>query len=244
MTTSSRKHQRKLIDHREISFTLDFQKNPLSSVLVEYGQTKVICSVSFSLGVPKFLKGTNTGWVTAEYGMLPSSTTERSLRESAKGKQSGRTLEIQRLIGRVLRNCVKLEDLGENTLTVDCDVIHADGGTRTASITGASVALKIALDRLITRKKLPCQQSPFLHYASAISIGLLGDEVLVDLDYHEDSHALADMNFVLNCQGDFLEIQASAEESGFNQEQFSQALSLAVTACRSISEKQKESVAS
>lgn len=240
MTQSLRKHQRKLEDPREISFTLDFQKNPLSSVLIEYGETKVICSISFSLGVPKFLKGTNTGWLTAEYGMLPSSTSERSLRESAKGKQTGRTLEIQRLIGRVLRNCVKLEEIGENTLTVDCDVIHADGGTRTASITGASVALKLALDRLMERKKLPCKSSPFLHHASAISVGLLGNDVLVDLDYHEDSHALADMNFVLNSQGDFLEIQASAEESGFNREQFTQALHLATECCQSISKKQEQ----
>ena len=233
MSTIQRFNQRPLSETRPISFTLDFQKSPLSSVLVEYGETKVICSVSFSLGVPRFLKGTQTGWLTAEYSMLPSATSERSPREVSKGKPSGRTMEIQRLIGRVLRNCVQLEEIGENTITIDCDVLQADGGTRTAAITGSCVALKIALDRLVEKKKIPAKQSPMTQMAAAISVGIVNNQVLVDLDYHEDSHAQTDMNFVFS-KSALLEIGASAEESSFSQEQFLQALEAANKACQQI----------
>lgn len=234
MTEPKRRANRASNAVRPIKVTLDFQNNPLSSVLIEYGQTKVICSVSFTAGVPKFLKGTNTGWLTAEYSMLPSATAERVQRESSKGKQNGRTLEIQRLIGRTLRNCVQLENLGENTFTVDCDVIHADGGTRTASITGASVALKLAIDRLIQKNKITNKKPVFLYHASAVSIGVVHNNLLIDLDYLEDSHAQSDMNFVMNAQGEFLEIQASAEESTLSVAHFQESLNLAQNACKEI----------
>ena len=240
MNQASRRNNRSNEQLRPIKFTPNFQKGPLSSVLVEYGDTKVICSVSFSLGVPKFLKGTETGWLTAEYSMLPSATSERVSRESSKGKPSGRTMEIQRLIGRTLRNSVNLESLGENTLTIDCDVIQADGGTRTASITGASVALKFALDQLTEKKKIPAKTSPFLHFSSAVSIGVVYNSILVDLDYIEDSHAEADMNFVMNESDEFLEIQASAEDKAIKHADFTQALELAKNSCQQILEKQKE----
>ena len=242
MTEPKRRANRAKNVTRPIKVTLDFQVNPLSSVLIEYGQTKVICSVNFAPGVPKFLKGTETGWLTAEYGMLPSATSERGQRESSKGKQTGRTLEIQRLIGRVLRNCVQLEAIGENTFTIDCDVIQADGGTRTASITGASIALKLAIDRLVEKKKITAKKPVFLHHASAVSIGVVHQHVLVDLDYIEDSHAQSDMNFVLNDQGEFLEVQASAEESSLSHNHFEEALKLAKESCAEILKVQQNSL--
>lgn len=240
MSQSLRVNNRSDNKERPISLTVDYQKNPLSSVLIEYGNTKVICSVSFTPGVPKFMKGTETGWLTAEYSMLPSATLERTARESSRGKQSGRSIEIQRLIGRVLRNCVKLEDIGENTLTVDCDVIQADGGTRTASISGAAVALKIALDRLVENKKIPAKSSPLLHLAAAVSIGLVNDSLLVDLDYLEDSQAQADMNFVFDDKNQILEVQVSAEQKSIAQEHLQQSLQLAQQACANILEAQKK----
>jgi ribonuclease PH len=194
-------------------------------VLVEFGETKVLCTATVEESVPRFLKGKGQGWITAEYGMLPRSTHSRMAREAAKGKQGGRTLEIQRLIARSLRAAVDLEALGEFTITLDCDVIQADGGTRTASITGACVALADALNALVAAGKL--KASPLKGMVAAISVGIVGGEALCDLEYVEDSAAETDMNVVMTEDGRMIEVQGTAEGEPFSHDELLQLLALA-----------------
>ena len=199
---------------RPIRFTRRYTKHAEGSVLVEFGDTRVLCTVSIEEKVPGFLKGKGQGWITAEYGMLPRATGNRMQREAAAGKQGGRTQEIQRLIGRSLRAVVDLRRLGERTLTVDCDVIQADGGTRTASITGACVALQDALSVLRARKLLSVD--PLRHMLASVSAGIVKGTPVLDLDYAEDSSADTDMNFVMTEAGGFIEIQGTAEGEAFS----------------------------
>lgn len=202
---------------RPIRITRRYTRHAEGSVLIEFGETRVLCTASVEERVPPFLKGKGQGWVTAEYGMLPRATKERTQREAAKGKQGGRTLEIQRLIGRALRSAVDLPKLGERTLTIDCDVLQADGGTRTASITGACVALVDAINHLRTSGLLT--QNPLLHRVASVSAGIHEGRAVLDLDYIEDSNADTDMNFVMNEAGGFVEIQGTAEHGSFSPEQ-------------------------
>jgi len=199
---------------RSIRFSRRYTKHAEGSVLVEFGDTRVLCNVSIDEKVPHFLKGKGQGWVTAEYGMLPRATGSRMQREAAAGRQGGRTQEIQRLIGRSLRAAIDLKRLGERTLTVDCDVIQADGGTRTASITGACVALHDALGALRARKLLT--SDPLRHFVASVSVGIVKGVPVLDLDYAEDSTAETDMNFVMNETGGFIEIQGTAEGETFS----------------------------
>lgn len=210
---------------RDICITPNYLKHAEGSVLIEFGETKVICTASFSPGVPPFLKDSGQGWVTAEYGMLPRSTDKRMQRESAKGKQAGRTQEIQRLIGRSLRAAVDLKALGENTLIVDCDVIQADGGTRTASITGGCVALHLAISRL--NKEGILSSNPFRQFIASVSVGVYQGESILDLDYNEDVNAETDMNVVMTEHGKFIEIQGTAEKIEFGQTELDKMLGLA-----------------
>ncbi|MDA8415431.1 MAG: ribonuclease PH [Desulfobacteraceae bacterium] len=198
---------------RQVQIIRNFTKHAEGSVLVEFGDTRVICTASVEESVPPFLRGKGTGWVTAEYSMLPRSTHTRSSREAAKGKQSGRTLEIQRLIGRSLRAVTDLAALGERSITLDCDVIQADGGTRTASITGAYVALHDALTNLQSRGVI--SQIPLKEAVAAVSVGIIGGEALLDLNYPEDSAAEVDMNFVMTASDRFVEVQGTAETEPF-----------------------------
>ncbi len=210
---------------RDIRITRHYIKHAEGSVLVEFGHTKVICTASATPGVPPFLKDTGTGWVTAEYGMLPRSTHSRMQREAAKGKQVGRTQEIQRLIGRSLRAAVDLSALGENTIVIDCDVIQADGGTRTASITGGCVALFDAIQYLKRENKITSE--PFRQFVASISVGMQQGEAMIDLDYPEDSGADTDMNVVMTEHGGFIEIQGTAERNVFQQHDLDKMLGLA-----------------
>lgn len=209
---------------RLIKITDDFVKYPEGSVLIEFGETKVICNATVNESVPPFLKGTNTGWVTAEYSMLPRSTHSRNVREAQRGKLSGRTHEISRLIGRSLRSAVNLEMLGERSIILDCDVIQADGGTRTASISGAFIALNKAIKKMIERGDIG--QNPINEGVAAISLGLVNDELLLDLNYEEDSNAQVDMNLVGTESGKIIEIQGTAEESPFERGKVSDMLEL------------------
>ena len=219
------------IDNREnnqlrpMSFVRNFTKHAEGAVLVSYGDTKVLCTACIETQVPRWLKGTGKGWITAEYGMLPRATHERTQREAAKGKQSGRTQEIQRLIGRSLRAMVDLEKLGENTIHIDCDVLQADGGTRTASITGAAVALVDALEKLQAAKKL--KADPLVGLVAAVSVGIKNGEVLLDLNYSEDSSCDTDLNVVMTQKGEFIEIQGTAEEKPFTRAQVDEMLAIA-----------------
>ncbi len=210
---------------RNIRFTRNFTHHAEGSVLVECGHTKVICTASVEERVPHFLKGRGQGWVTAEYGMLPRATGERMGREASRGKQGGRTLEIQRLIGRSLRAVVDLEALGERSITLDCDVIQADGGTRTASISGAYVALTDAVNGLIRKGDL--KQSPIHGQLAAVSVGIYNGVPVLDLDYNEDSNAETDMNVVMNDAGAFIEVQGTAEGHAFHMEELQAMLALA-----------------
>jgi ribonuclease PH len=210
---------------RPINITRHYTQYAEGSVFVEFGQTKVLCNASVIEGVPRFIKGKNQGWITAEYSMLPRSTHSRSEREASKGKQGGRTLEIQRLIGRSLRTCVDLKTIGENTIMLDCDVIQADGGTRTAAITGACVAIKDAIHWMVQREKI--RKMPSFQYIAAISVGLYRGKVVLDLDYAEDVLAETDMNVVMNEDGGFIEVQGTAEGKNFTREQLNEMLSLA-----------------
>jgi ribonuclease PH len=210
---------------RAITITRQYTRYAEGSVLVEFGNTKVLCTASVDNSVPRFLKGTGQGWVTAEYGMLPRSTHTRNDREAAKGKQSGRTQEIQRLIGRSLRAMVDLKKLGENTITIDCDVIQADGGTRTAAITGGAIALVDALGTLQSNKKV--SGDPLKGLVAAISVGMFKGEALLDLCYEEDSKCETDMNVVMTQSGEFIEIQGTAESKPFSRAQSNQMLELA-----------------
>ncbi len=209
---------------RRFKITKYFQKYPAGSVLIETGNTKVICAASIQDGVPPFLRNTGVGWLNAEYSLLPSSTLTRSPREAARGRQNGRTQEIQRLIGRCLRSVMDFKALGERTVTIDCDVIQADGGTRTASITGAFIALTLALDTIYDNKK----PFPLKNFLAAVSVGLSQEgEVLLDLCYDEDSKAVADMNIVMTGDNDFVEIQGTGEKHPFTAKQFQKMLAYA-----------------
>ena len=200
---------------RDIKITPHFLPHADGSCLIECGNTKVICTASIDENVPPFLRGKGQGWVTAEYGMLPASTASRMRREATAGKQSGRTQEIQRLIGRSLRAVVDMEKLGERQILIDCDVIQADGGTRTASITGAYLALELAVEKLIDQGKL--KEIPIKSKVAAISVGKVHNELLLDLEYEEDSKADVDMNIVMNDKGEFIELQGTGEEATFTQ---------------------------
>lgn len=228
---------RQLNELRPISFTRHYTKHAEGSVLVCFGDTKVLCTASIEAGVPRWLKGQGKGWLTAEYGMLPRATGTRTQREAAKGKQSGRTQEIQRLIGRSLRAMLDLSKLGENTIHIDCDVIQADGGTRTASITGAAVALIDALEYLQREKKLA--QDPLVGLVAAVSVGVKDGKVLLDLNYAEDSTCDTDLNVVMTQAGGFIEIQGTAEDKPFTREQADQMLELAQAGIAELIEKQK-----
>lgn len=225
---------------RPIKFTRNYIPYAEGSVLAEYGNTKVICNVSFVAGVPRFLRNTGQGWVTAEYGMLPRSTHERMQREAIQGKLNGRTQEIQRLIARALRTTLDLKMLKENTLVVDCDVIQADGGTRTASITGASIALADAIRSLFHKGIL--QQNPLKHLVAAVSVGIYQGHPIVDLDYMEDCNAETDMNIVMNDAGQFVEVQGTAEGNPFQLPELNSMLELAQTSIATIIEQQKISL--
>ncbi len=205
-----------------------------------FGDTKVVCTASIEAGVPRWLKGQNQGWLTAEYGMLPRSTGTRNQREAAKGKQSGRTQEIQRLIGRSLRAMVDLTKLGENTIYIDCDVIQADGGTRTASITGAAIALMDAIETLQRQGKL--KTDPFIGLVAAVSVGIKDGQVLLDLDYDEDSTCETDLNVVMTQSGGFIEIQGTAEDKSFSREQADAMLSLAQQGIERLIDLQKQAL--
>ena len=209
-----RKFNRKNFETREISIQKDFVENSDGSCLICFGKTKVICTAVIDNDVPSWLKGKGTGWVTAEYGMLPGSTSSRNRRESKVGKQTGRTTEIQRLIGRSLRSVIDLHSLSEKSIVVDCDVIQADGGTRTASITGGFVALSLAIRKYTNLNK--SIQNPIKDYIAAISCGIVKNEVLVDLDYSEDSIAEVDANFVITKKSGFSEVQATGEKNTFD----------------------------
>ncbi|AKP74413.1 ribonuclease PH [Piscirickettsia salmonis] len=215
---------RKQDELREIRITRNYTKHAEGSVLVEYGETKVLCNASAVNGVPRFLKGQGQGWVTAEYGMLPRATTQRTDREAARGKQTGRTQEIQRLIGRSLRAAVDMKALGENTIHIDCDVIQADGGTRTASITGACVAMADAIRHLYERNRL--KSNPLKNLVASVSVGIYKGEPVLDLDYAEDSNAETDMNIIMNDENHFIEVQGTAEGVAFSADELQSMLKL------------------
>ena len=227
---------------RPIDFRRQFTKHAEGSVLVISGETQVICNATIDETVPSFLKGKGQGWVTAEYGMLPRSTNTRMGREAARGKQSGRTQEIQRLIGRSLRAIINLEKLGERTIHIDCDVIQADGGTRTASISGSYVALHDAIDYLLKEKKLA--ETPIIDSVAAISVGIINDKALLDLDYAEDSKCDTDMNFVMTGSGDFVEIQGTAEGKPFSKKEMDELTKIAQKGIALITKKQFEALKS
>jgi len=228
-------------DHlREIRITRNYTKHAEGSVLIEFGETRVLCNVSVEEKVPSFLKGKGQGWITAEYGMLPRSTGSRMHREAASGKQGGRTMEIQRLIGRALRSAVDMKKVGERTFTVDCDVIQADGGTRTASITGGCVALVDAIAHVRKRKLIT--DDPLRHLVASVSAGIFGGEAVLDLDYAEDSNAETDMNFVMDDAGGFIEIQGTAEGKTFSLEEMLAMTKLAQAGIRNLIEHQKKAL--
>ena len=210
---------------RAVRFTPRYTRHAEGSVLAEFGDTRVLCTASIESKVPPFLKGKQQGWVTAEYGMLPRSTHTRTQREASKGKQAGRTLEIQRLIGRSLRSVVDREALGENTITVDCDVLQADGGTRTAAISGGYIALALAADQLVKARKI--QRNPIHGQVAAISVGVYQGVPILDLDYQEDSEAETDMNVVMNDAGGYVEIQGTAEGHALQRAELDALLALA-----------------
>lgn len=225
-------------DLRPVKITPDFISSAEGSVLIEMGRTRVIVTATVDDGVPSFLKGSGKGWVTGEYGMLPRSTEDRTPRESARGRQSGRTLEIQRMIGRTLRAATDLAALGERTIWLDCDVIQADGGTRTASVTGAFVALALALQRMVASGIL--RSIPLIDAIAATSVGIVGDELLLDLAYDEDSHAQVDMNVVMTGSGQFVEVQATAEGRPYTSHELHQLLDLAATGIRQLLRAQQD----
>jgi ribonuclease PH len=232
-----RSGKRKPGELREVRITRNYTKHAEGSVLIECGETKVICTASVDEKVPPFLKGKGQGWVTAEYGMLPRSTGIRTQREAARGKQSGRTHEIQRLIGRALRAVVDLQKLGERTIQVDCDVIQADGGTRTASITGAFVALHDAVGKLLKQKTIA--SSPLTDFVAAVSVGVYQGRPVLDLDYREDSACDTDMNVVMTGSGGLVEVQGTAEGEPFSREQMDAMLDLAQSGVKQLIAKQK-----
>lgn len=233
--------QRTIDELRAIEIIRSYTQYAEGSIMIAFGNTRVLCTASVVSGVPKFLKGSGQGWITAEYGMLPRATHTRSEREATRGKQTGRSLEIQRLIGRVLRMSVDLKQLGENTILLDCDVIQADGGTRTAAITGASIALRDALT--VMHKKGQLLNDPWRYLIAAVSVGIYQGHVILDLDYAEDSQAETDMNVVMTEQGGVLEVQATAEKNIFSKLQLQEMLSLAEKGINQLLKKQKEILA-
>ncbi|KHF40989.1 ribonuclease PH [Halalkalibacter okhensis] len=226
---------------REVSIETDFVKHPEGSVLISMGDTRVICTATVEDRVPPFLRGQGKGWIAAEYAMLPRATETRNIRESSKGKVSGRTMEIQRLIGRSLRSVIDLEKIGERTVWIDCDVIQADGGTRTASITGAFVALALAMDKVISKGKI--KEWPIKDYLAAISVGVDSKKgELLDLCYVEDASAEVDMNVVMTGKHEFVELQGTGEEATFSRSQLNQILDLAELGIDALIGKQKEAL--
>mgnify|MGYP001413603604 FL=1 len=225
---------------RPVRITPHYIKHAEGSVLIEAGDTRVICTATVEERVPPFLKGQGKGWITAEYAMLPRATQIRNQRESVKGRPGGRTMEIQRLIGRSLRPVVDLEALGERSIIIDCDVIQADGGTRTTSITGAFVALALAMDKLAAEKKL--EKFPITDFVASTSVGIVGGEIYLDLCYEEDANAHVDMNVVMTGGGRFVEVQGTGEESPFSRSEFDELLSLADQGIRALIGYQKEAL--
>jgi ribonuclease PH len=226
---------------RAVRFTRQYTKHAEGSVLAEFGDTCVICTASVDESVPRFLRGKGSGWVTAEYGMLPRATGSRNNREAATGRQGGRTIEIQRLIGRSLRAAVDLEGLGERTVQIDCDVLQADGGTRTAAISGAFVALNDAMDTLVAHKRL--RHNPLHGMVAALSVGIADGEAVADLDYAEDASAETDMNVVMNDQGAFIEVQGTAEGHAFRREELDGMLDLAASGIGELIAAQRQALA-
>lgn len=235
-----REDGRKLDQKREVKITRNYTIYAEGSVLIEVGNTKVICTATVVDKVPPFLKNQGKGWITAEYSMLPRATGERNQREAAKGKLTGRTMEIQRLIGRALRSCIDLEKLGEKTITIDCDVIQADGGTRTASITGGYIALEMAIKRMIKNGTL--NDNPLISNVAAISVGVLNGTPILDLMYTEDSAAEVDMNVIMNEKGEFIEIQGTGEEATFTRKELNSLLDLAEKGIFELIEIQKSEI--
>ncbi len=233
---------RELAELREISFVPDYTRHAEGSVLARFGETRVLCTASVEERVPAWLRNSGKGWVTGEYGMLPRSTHTRTGREAARGKQGGRTLEIQRLIGRSLRAVTNLEGLGERSVTLDCDVIQADGGTRTAAISGAYVALAIAMQRLCKAGRL--KKNPLYGQVAAVSVGIYRGEPVLDLDYAEDSEAETDMNIVMNDAGRFIEVQGTAEGHAFTDDELTRMLALARAGVEQILVAQREALES
>jgi ribonuclease PH len=231
--TGNRAGDRSFEELRQVTIERNVNKHAEGSVLVSFGDTRVICTASVESGVPGFLRGSGRGWITCEYGMLPRSTNTRMDREAARGKQGGRTVEIQRLIGRSLRAAVDMSSLGENTIRIDCDVIQADGGTRTASITGACVALLDAVDSL--KLDVPAKTT----YVASVSVGIVGGEPMLDLAYVEDSNADTDMNVVMTEAGEFIEVQGTAESAPFSRQELDAMLDLAESGIRQLLELQK-----
>lgn len=237
----SRPSGRQLDELRQVRLTRNYTKHAEGSVLVEFGDTKVICTATVEKSVPRFLKGQGRGWITAEYGMLPRSTGSRMSREAARGKQTGRTVEISRLIARSLRAAVDLSLLGEISITVDCDVIQADGGTRTASITGACVALADAINGLLAAGTI--KTNPIKSMIAAVSVGIYQGQPVLDLDYAEDSKAETDLNVILTAKGGFVEVQGTAEEEPFSEAEFNAMLALAKKGISELVELQVQALA-
>ncbi len=225
---------------RNVMFSTNYTAHAEGAVLTEFGDTRVLCTASVEPRIPSFLKGRNQGWITAEYGMLPRATHTRHPREAARGKQSGRTLEIQRLIGRSLRAVVDLAALGDRTITLDCDVIQADGGTRTAAISGSYIALVLAVERLLNKGEL--ERNPIHGQVAAISVGIFRGKPVLDLDYEEDSEAETDMNVVMNEAGSFIEIQGTAEGHAFLRSELEALLDMATTGIKTLLAKQAEAL--
>ena len=225
---------------RDITITRNYTKHAEGSVLVEFGDTKVLCNASVEKAVPRFLKGSGKGWITAEYGMLPRSTNTRMDREASRGKQSGRSLEIQRLIGRSLRAAIDLTKLGEHTIKIDCDVIQADGGTRTASITGGCVAMMDAINHMIANKML--STNPAKQLIASVSVGIFKGHAVLDLDYDEDSNAETDMNIVMTESGGFIEVQGTGEDGDFSHDQLLEMLALGKSGIEELVAKQKQAL--
>ncbi|GAA6325674.1 MULTISPECIES: ribonuclease PH [Fusobacterium] len=237
-TLKLREDGRKVDSLREIKITKDFNLYAEGSVLIEFGNTKVICTASVSEKVPPFMRGQGKGWLTAEYSMIPRATGERNQRESAKGKLSGRTMEIQRLIGRALRTAVDLDKLGERTITIDCDVIQADGGTRTTSISGGFIALALAVKKLMKDRVL--NVNPIVSNVAAISVGIVRGTPMLDLMYTEDSAAEVDMNVVMNGKGEFVEVQGTGEEATYTRKELNELIDLAEVGIKEIIRLQNE----
>lgn len=235
-----RDDNRELNQLRDVKITPNYIVHPEGSVLIEFGNTKVICNATVNDSVPPFLRNQGTGWVTAEYSMLPRATESRNMREANKGKLTGRTMEIQRLIGRSLRACINLKKLGEKTVILDCDVIQADGGTRTASITGAYIALEIAVKKLLMEGKI--KENPLISQIAAISVGVVGGEVMLDLKYTEDSAAEVDMNVIMNSENRFVEVQGTGEEATFTRDELNKLLDSAEKGIKELFEIQKTAV--